>query len=139
MKSKLSLITIVAVSALAVAAPAAPAEPGPARDWFERAAHAAILDAGATPYVDALQRRNTVNPGIEVAPDWFERAAGAAIREASPTPYVDAVERREVTPVLPTTRLEVGVAFALGLALGLTLALGLVALTRFRPSRPLTQ
>jgi hypothetical protein len=139
MKGKLSLTTVVAVAALAVAASAAPAEPGPPRDWFERAAHAAILDAGATPYVDASQGADTVNRGIEVAPDWFERAAGAAIRRTGQTPDVDAFERRDVTPVLSTTRLEVGVAFALGLALGLTLALGLVALMRVRPSRPLTQ
>jgi hypothetical protein len=135
MKGKLSLTAVVAVAALAVAAPAAPAETGPPRDWFERAAHAAILDAGATPYVDAFQRPGTVNRGLEVAPDWFERAAGAAIRGASPTPYVDASERREVTSVSSTTWLEVGIAFAIGLML----ALGLVALMRFRPSRALTQ
>jgi hypothetical protein len=135
MKGKLSLSAVVAVAALAVAAPAAPAEPGPPRDWFERAAHAAFLDAGATPNVDASRRSDTVNRGVEVAPDWFERAAGTAIRGASPTRYVDAVERQELTSVPSTAWVEVGIAFALGF----TLALGLVALVRFRPSRPLTQ
>jgi hypothetical protein len=139
MKGKLSLSTVAASAALAVAASAAPAASGPPRDWFERAAHAAILEGGATPYVEASQRRETVNRGIEVAPDWFERAAGAAIGGTSPTPSVDAVERREVPSVLSRTWPEVGIAFAIGLALGLTLALGLVGLMRFRPNRPLTQ
>jgi hypothetical protein len=138
MKSKLSLTTVVAVAGLAVAVLAAPAEASPARDWFERAAYAAILDAGATPY-DAFHRPDTVNRGIEVAPDWFERAAGAAIRGASPTPYVDAVEGRGVNSLLSTTWLEVGIAFAIGFTLGLTLPLGLEALTRLGPSRPLIQ
>jgi hypothetical protein len=146
MKGKLSLSAAVAVVALAVAAPAALAEPGPPSDWFERAADAAIQDSVVTPYVDAFERPDTANRGIEVAPDWFERAASAAVRDAGATPYVDAFERPEITSVQSTTPtavdtdtgrawLELGIAFAIGL----TLALGLVALTRLRPSRPLAQ
>jgi hypothetical protein len=145
MKGKLSLSAAVAVVALAVAAPAL-AEPGPPSDWFERAADAAIRDAAVTPYVDAFERPDTANRGIDVSPDWFERVAAAAVRDAGATPYVDAFERPEVTSVQSTTPtavdsdtgrawLELGIAFAIGL----TLALGLVALMRLRPNRPLAQ
>ena len=146
MKGTLSLAAVVAVIALAGAAPAALAEPGPPRDWFERAADAALRDAGATPYVDAFERPDTANRGTEAAPDWFERAAAASIREVAATPYVDAFERPVLTSTHATTPigadsgsdrawLELGVAFVIGL----TLALGLIALMRVRPGRPLAQ
>jgi hypothetical protein len=146
MKGKFSLTAVVAVVALAVSAPAALGEPGPSRDWFERAADAAIRDTGATPYADAFERPDTANRAIEATPDWFERAAAAAVRDAGATPYADAFERPEVTSVPSTTPtvvdsdsgrawLELGIAFAIGL----TLALGLAARIGLRPNRPLAQ
>ena len=145
MKGKLSFTAAVAFVALAVAAPAAVAEPGPPRDWFERAADAAIRTDGATPYVDAFERPDTANRGIEVAPDWFERAAAAAVRDAGAAPYADAFERPDPTSFqTASSAVESGTSIAwsqigIAFAVGVLLALGLVTALRFRPNRPLAQ
>jgi hypothetical protein len=160
MKGKLSATAALTVVALALAVPAAPAQSGPPRDWFERAADAAVHDA--------------------VAPDWFERAAISAQNDAVVvsrpdshdlvTPvasgYLDAADRAQrIDVVVPTassdahersappsgelTRSTTSVAssgtdlelpqIGIGFGIGLLLALGLVALLRFRPNRPLAQ
>ena len=146
MKTRSSLA--IAVAALTIGVPTAAADTGTSAtpDWFERAAAAAVRDAGATPYVDALGRPDSKSATLATSPDWFERAAAAAVRDAGATPYVDAFERPTVTggqEAAPSaTESSSSIAWSqlgIGLGLGLALALGVVLALRLKPSRPLAQ
>lgn len=109
MKTRSSLA--IAVAALTIGVPTAAADTGTSAspDWFERAAAAAVRDAGATPYVDALGRP-TVTGGQEAAPSATESSSSIAWSQ-----------------------------LGIGLGLGLALALGVVLALRLKPSRPLAQ